>query len=115
MNWLKGRFKYAFSGLSYAFRDKSILFQCFLGILALITATILKCSMFEWLWIILAIVLVISFEIVNSCIEGLVDYISLKKDPRAKKIKDMGAAAVLLVSFFALIVALVIFVPKLLG
>ena len=71
--------------------------------------------MTEWLWILLSIVLVVSFEIINSCIEGLVDYISLKKDPRAKRIKDMAAAAVFLVSCFALVVALCIFVPKLLN
>lgn len=114
MKWLVGRFKYAFEGFGYAFKDKSIAFQCFLGVLAVIAGFVLKCSIFEWLWIILAIVLVIAFEIVNSCIEGLVDYISLKKDPRAKRIKDMAAAAVFLISIFAFIVALIIFLPKVL-
>ena len=84
MKWLVGRFKYAFEGLRYAFKDRSIAFQCFLGVLAFLAGIIFQCSMTEWLWILLSIVLVVSFEIINSCIEGLVDYISLKKDPRAK-------------------------------
>lgn len=84
MKWLVGRFKYAFEGLRYAFKDRSIAFQCFLGVLAFLAGIIFQCSMTEWLWILLSIVLVVSFEIINSCIEGLVDYISLKRDPRAK-------------------------------
>ena len=115
MKWLVGRFKYAFEGLGYAFKDKSIAFQCFLGVLAIVAGIVFQCSMIEWLWIFLAIVLVVSFEIINSCIEGLVDYISLKRDPRAKKIKDMAAAAVFLISCFAMAVAIIVFVPKLIN
>lgn len=112
MKWLHGRFKYAFSGLRYALRDKSIAFQLFLGLLAFLAGIVLKCSKVEWLWIGLAIVLVVGFEIMNSCIENVVDYISLERDPRAKKIKDMAASAVFLVSVFALFVGFVIFFPK---
>jgi len=38
--------------------------------------------------------LVLVTELVNSAIEAAVDYISLERDPRAKRIKDMGSAAV---------------------
>lgn len=116
MGWLVGRFKYAFQGIRDGiFHDKSILFQIFLGGLALIAATVFHCSTQEWLWILLCITIVIVGEIFNSCIEKCVDYISLERNPQAKLIKDMAAAAVLLNALFALIVACIIFLPKLLG
>lgn len=38
--------------------------------------------------------LVLVAELLNSAIEAAVDYISLDRDPRAKRIKDMASAAV---------------------
>ena len=116
MKWLAGRFKYAFEGIRDGiFHDRSILFQCLLGVFAVGAAIIFHCSVQEWLWVVLCITLVIASEIFNSCIEKCVDYISLDRNPQAKLIKDMAASAVFLVSAFALFTACVIFIPKLLG
>lgn len=112
MKWLKDRFVYAFSGLKYCLQDKSIFLQFLLGLCAIVAGILFHCSSNEWLWILLCICLVISFEIINSCIEHLVDYISLDRNPKAKQIKDMAASAVFLVSLFALVVACIIFIPK---
>jgi diacylglycerol kinase (ATP) len=38
--------------------------------------------------------LVLVAELVNSALEDAVDYISTARDPRAKRIKDIGSAAV---------------------
>lgn len=70
-------------------------------------------SLQEWFWIGLCIVLVITAEILNSCIEHLVDYISLERTPQAKQIKDMAAGAVFLLSLFSAVIGLLIFIPKL--
>jgi diacylglycerol kinase (ATP) len=40
--------------------------------------------------------LVLMAELVNTAIEEAVDYISTERDPRARKIKDCGSAAVAL-------------------
>lgn len=113
MNWLKGRFKYALSGLKEGvIKDDSIRLQFVFALMAIALSAFLKLSALEWLLILLAITLVISFEIFNSCLEKTVDYISLKKDPRAKLIKDMAAGAVFIVSCFALITAIIIWLPK---
>lgn len=40
--------------------------------------------------------LVLAAELLNSAIEDTVDYISTARDPRAKRIKDMGSAGVAL-------------------
>lgn len=115
MKWLIDRFRYAFSGIRYGlFHDRSIRFQAILGLLAIMAGLVLHISLTEWLWVALSIALVLMAEIFNSCIEKTIDYISLARDPRAGLIKDMAAAAVLVVSAFALIAALVIFIPALL-
>ena len=40
------------------------------------------------------------------------DFLSTKKHPEIKRIKDMAAAAVLLASFAAFIIGAIIFIPK---
>ena len=52
-------------------------------------------------------------EIINSCIERCVDYISLEHTDQAKHIKDMAAGAVFIISIFAAIIGLYVFIPKL--
>lgn len=112
MEWLKNRFRYAFAGLWAGIRyDKSIRLQFLLGIITVIVGFILKISPYDWLWITLAITLVLMAEIFNSCLEKTVDYISKERNPQAGLIKDMAAAAVLVVSCFALVVAFVILFP----
>lgn len=112
MAWLKNRFRYAWAGIRYGLvEDKSIRLQFILGCLAILVSAFFHISPQDWLWIGLAITLVIMAEIFNSCIEKTVDYISLERNPKAKVIKDMAAGAVLVASLFALVVALIILFP----
>lgn len=114
MDWLKDRFRYAFAGLRYGVVvDRSIRFQFILACMAVAASVILGLSLSEWLWILLCITLVLMAEIFNSCIEKVVDYISQERTDQARIIKDMAAAAVMLVSFFAFVVACLIFIPRL--
>ncbi|MVH15607.1 UDP kinase, partial [Staphylococcus aureus] len=73
-------------------------------------------SMVEWLFLLLSIFLVITFEIINSAIENVVDLASnYHFSMLAKNAKDMAAGAVLVVSLFAVLVGLIIFIPKILA
>lgn len=115
MKWFIGRFRYAFAGIRYGIaRDRSIRLQFAAGILALLAGWILGIDRADWFWIVLSVFLVILCEIFNSCIEKTVDYISEKRDPRARVIKDMAAGAVFLASVFALFCACMIYIPSLL-
>lgn len=115
MDWLKNRFKYAGRGFARGvFRDRSIRLQLGLGLTACLVAWKLKCTAAEWLWILLAVALVVSGEIFNSCLEKTIDYISLERDPRAALIKDMAAAGVSVLCLFAAVTGCVIFLPKIL-
>lgn len=65
----------------------------------------------EWLICFLCFGLVISAEIFNTAIEYLVDLVSPEFNPKAGKIKDLAAAAVLAAAGFAAIVGIIIFWP----
>lgn len=107
------KFIHASEGLIFLFcHDKNIRLQFLLGTICIITGFLLKISNTEWLIVLAFIALVISLEMVNSCIERMCDFIQLDYNIEIKHIKDGSAAAVLVVSIFSLIAALIIFLPK---
>lgn len=67
----------------------------------------------EWLWVCLSIFLVLASEVMNTAIESLANLVSSDYHPLVKKTKDAAAGAVLLLSVFALICGMIIFLPKL--
>ena len=56
----------------------------------------------------------IATELINTSIEATIDLITDKVHPLAKIAKDTAAAAVLIFGFTAIIIAIIIFVPKIL-
>lgn len=106
--------EFALTGILTAVQEernlKSHLVSAFLASLA---GIIFKISAVEWLFLLLAIFLVICFEIVNSAIENVVDLASSYHfSMLAKKAKDMAAGAVLVMSLYAVLTGLIIFLPK---
>ncbi len=118
--WKNRRFskslKYAVKGISTVFKEeRNFRFDVFAAISVTIVGLYLKVSISEWIWLFLAMALVFMSEILNSAIENVVDLATeLKPNKLAKKAKDMGAAAVLVTACFAILIAVLIFVPKLL-
>lgn len=107
-------FLFAFKGLAYAFKTQlNFRVHCFFTVVVIVLGLYTQPNFKEWLWISLAIALVIILELVNTALEVLVDLISPEHNVKAGVIKDLGAAAVLVASLFALMVGLIIFVPKL--
>jgi len=96
----------AYNGLKLAFKDKAVCTQMILGVLAIIGGIIIKLDFYEWLAFIICIGLVISLEIVNSCLEKTCDLYSTEYDLRIKVIKDLASGAVLVASICALVVCL---------
>ena len=109
-------FQYAFAGLAVMLRRQPNFFiHLILAALALIMAWYFKISKWEWLWIVFSIGLVLSAEIFNTAIENLTDLIEPEKNPKAGKVKDLAAAAVLTAAITALIIGLIIFLPRILS
>lgn len=66
---------------------------------------LLRLSPLAWAVLALAIGLVLTAELLNTALEGLVDLVSPQDHPLAKEAKDVAAAAVLVASLAALAVA----------
>ena len=71
-------------------------------------------SVGEWIAISFAIGLVVVAEMLNTAIEKLTDMVSPEIHPNAKVVKDLAAGAVLMASIVALVIGLIVFLPKVL-
>ncbi len=71
-----------------------------------------KLNRMEWCWITLAIGLVLMAEMFNTAIEYLTDLASPEIHPLAKKTKDVASGAVLIAALVAVVIGLLIFLPK---
>lgn len=110
-----GSFKHAYNGLKYAYyAENHIRVHLTVALLAIVVAYFLDISRLEWLLIISSIFLVITFELINTSIEVIIDMIEPNLNPLAGLVKDISAGAVLLVAILAMINGLVIFAPKIL-
>ena len=72
----------------------------------------IKIDNYEWLFIVTAFALVFGCEMLNSAIEAVVDLNTTKENKLAKIAKDCGSGATLIFCIMSLIVALIIFIPK---
>ena len=109
-------FGYAFKGLRILFKEEhNSRIQLIAAIAVIIAGFVFNISQTEWIAIIFAIGLVLAMEAINSAIEGLADFVSPEKHEMIKKIKDLSAAGVLISALAALIIGLIVFVPKLLN
>jgi len=106
--------EFAISGIKRAYRDeRNMRSHTISGILVILLGLVLGLERYEWLWILLCIFLVVIMEMLNTVFENIVDMVTDKHfHPLGKKIKDIAAGAVLITTFFAVIVGLLIFVPK---
>ena len=107
--------EFALTGIFTTFKEeKNMRSHVLSALAAIIAGLIFRISATEWLFLLLSIFLVIAFEIMNSAVENVVDLASdYHFSMRAKNAKDMAAGAVLVVSGFAVITGLIIFLPKL--
>jgi diacylglycerol kinase len=107
-------FSYAFQGLRTFFQTQhNAWIHLFTSIVVVASGFYFGLNENEWLWIAVAIVMVFITEMLNTSIEFLSDFISPEIHPLIKKVKDVSAAAVLIASIGAIIIGLIVFVPKL--
>ena len=105
---------FALTGIFTAFQEeRNMRKHAVTSLLVVLAGFIFQVSKIEWLFLLLSIFLVIAFEILNSAIENVVDLAShYHFSMLAKKAKDMAAGAVLVVSLFAAVTGLIIFIPR---
>lgn len=109
-------FTYALRGIKKAFREEfNIRVHSLAAIAVVVMGFAFKVSWLEWIILVLVIGGVFAMELINSSIENLADLYSKKPDPRIKRIKDLAAGAVLVAALSALVIGLIIFLPKIIG
>ncbi len=106
-------FKYAFEGIKYAFYNEvNIFVMIIMAIIAMVLGVILKLSYVECLIIVLLIGVILSLELINTAIEAVVDLATEKMHAKAKVAKDCASASVAVLSIFAIILGIMIYLPK---
>ncbi len=86
-----------------------------LAVIPIVVATgiIMGLSGMEWVAIVFSIGIVIVAELVNSALEYLADTVHPEVDPGIRNAKDVAAGAVLIAVLAAVVVGVIIFLPKL--
>ncbi|MFD1038515.1 diacylglycerol kinase family protein [Virgibacillus byunsanensis] len=109
-------FSFAWNGLvSVAKKERNFRIHLLVIIMVIITGILCRLSTIEWSLIIIVIGFVLVTEMLNTVIENTIDYLNPTIHPLAKNIKDISAAAVLVAAITAIIVGIVIFLPKLIA
>ncbi len=110
-------FSYAFNGIEQALKQRNFKVQLSAAAVIILSGIYFNITSTEWLFIITAIFSVLIGEMINSAIEETCNTMrdSLGAHYNATKIpRDIAAGAVLLASIFSILVALIIFLPKIL-
>ncbi len=108
------KFWYAANGIRFCFRDQiNFRIHILVALMVVAAGVSLEVSRYEWLILILWIILVLSAEMINTAIELLTDKISPEWNEVAGKIKDIAAGAVFLAVIGAVSSGLIIFLPRL--
>ncbi|MDT8413268.1 MAG: diacylglycerol kinase family protein [Vicingaceae bacterium] len=106
-------FIHAFNGIKMAFKEEAnFRIHVVATIMVIAAGLYFKLSTTEWFAIIIVIGLVLVTELVNTAIENIANFISPERHEKIKTIKDIAAAAVLISAIVALVVGLVVFIPK---
>ncbi|MEP6712115.1 MAG: diacylglycerol kinase family protein [Ferruginibacter sp.] len=115
MSRLLKSFGHAWRGIKYCLaNEQNFKLHVIAGFAAIVLAFFLKCTVVEWMIILLCIALVICLEMVNSAIEKFCNITQKDFHPLIKMIKDTAAGAVLFASVVAAVCGTIIFLPKLL-
>ncbi|MCS7092836.1 MAG: diacylglycerol kinase family protein [Patescibacteria group bacterium] len=108
-------FKHALDGLFWAFKTQpNFRIHLSLSILSLVTGFLFKVSYFEFLLILFLITVGLVVETINTSLEQTTDAIDQKIRDDIRIAKDVAAGAMLIYAVGASIIALIIFIPKIL-
>ena len=106
-------FVYAFRGIISAFKtEQNLLVHTIALIINIILMITLKLSIMECAIIVIVITIVFALEMVNTAIEYAIDMAMPQIHPLAKISKDVSSGAVLMASLGAVVVGLLIYLPK---
>ena len=108
-------FSFAARGFRYVVNgERNFRIELFVAAVVLFGMYAFDLSTSERVVLVLCIVWVLTLELVNTAVERIIDVLKPRIHPYARVIKDVMAAAVLVSSGGALLIGLIIFLPKIL-
>ena len=109
-------FKYAFNGIVKAIKEERNMKIHFLAVIVVIFfGVVYKITKVEWMICIVLFGLVISSELINTAIENTVNLVTKEESELAKVAKDVAAGAVLVNATISVVVAMIIWIPRIFG
>lgn len=106
-------FKYAFQGLGYSYKtQRNFRIHCGAAVLLMLLYPALGFAVWEILFIFSAAFAVLISELINTSIEKTIDLYTASFHPLAKIAKNCAAASVLMAALYAVIVGLLVLVPR---
>ncbi len=103
-------FKNAFNGIYQAMvSERNLRIHTVATAFVIIAGIILGLDTMRWIFLVLAIGLVLISELLNTSLEKLTDMVTSEYSEEARKVKDISAAAVLISAVLSVIVGLLVF------
>lgn len=116
MNRFVRSLNYAFKGILFAIRhEKNFQTEIIVSLFVTVIMFFFPLSPLERSLIVLSMALVLTLELANTALERVMDILKPRVHPYARVIKDVMAGAVLLATFSAIAIGLVIFSPYVLS
>lgn len=107
-------FANALQGIAYLFKSQfNARVQIIIAVFVIIAGFFFGINKFEWISILLCLAMVLSLEGINTSLETLLNKVHPGFDTEIGKSKDVAAGAVLIASFVAAIIGIIIFAPRL--
>lgn len=112
MNRFSRSFFYAIKGLLFALKnEKNFQIEMIVAFFVIFFMFLFHLSGSERSLLLLSIALVLTLELANTALERVMDILKPRVHPYARVIKDVMAGAVLLATFSAIAIGIVIFSP----
>ncbi|SEP89699.1 diacylglycerol kinase family protein [Piscibacillus halophilus] len=109
-------FRHAIRGIFKAIQfERNMKIHMVAMLIVLFTGLILTLNAIEWVFILIAIAIVLIAELLNTSIEKITDQIFTGRHEHARNIKDISAGAVLVAAIFAAMIGIIIFLPKIIN
>lgn len=105
--------KYSIDGLIYAYsHERSLWIHAFASALAIIMGLFFKISHTQWALVLVALAVILAFELVNTAMEACIDLVTLEYKELARIAKDCCSGATFVMSIAGAITMAIIFGPK---
>lgn len=93
--------------------ERNMRYHVLAAVLVILLGALLRVNAGDWLWLLLVIFLVFAAEFLNTVTEAVTDLlVSHQYNIEVKKAKDVAAGGVLIAACFAVLVGLIIFLPR---